>query len=199
MTEKKQSRLPPMAEDQFNEEQKKAIDLFFATRGKHLEGVAPTAALAGPWSVFIRSPELMNLTQSMGEYLRYRSVIAGRLGEIAILLVARYWTQDFEWHAHARQALKQGVPQSQIDAICEGRRPDELKDDEQVIYDFVTEILTTRRVSDTTYARGLEKFGEKGVVDICGVTGYYSLLAMTMNMARVQLPEGGVRLPRLPE
>lgn len=199
MSEESGSRLPPLAEGQFDEEQKKAIDLFFETRGKHLEGIAPTTALAGPWSVFVRSPELMNLTQSMGEYLRYRSVIAGRLGEIAILLVARHWTQDFEWHAHAKQALNQGVPQSEVDAIREGRRPDSLKEDEQIIYDFVTEILTSRRVSDTTYARGLAKFGERGVVDICGVTGYYSLLAMTMNMARVQLPEGGVRLPRFPE
>ncbi len=141
----------------------------------------------------------MTLTQKMGEYLRYRCAISGRLSELAILLVARYWSADFEWYAHAKIGLKEGLSQATIDAIAEARRPDDLKADEQVIYDYVNELLVTRRVSDTTYARAMEMFGEKALVDICGVTGYYSLLAMTMNMARVAIPEDGVRLPRLPE
>ena len=192
-------RLPPIPEGDIDAAQNAAIATFFETRGKHLEGVPPSKALAGPWSVFIRSPELMTLTQSMGEFLRYRCSVAGRLSELAILLVARHWTQDFEWFAHARLAAKQGISDAVIAAIREGRRPDALDDDEQIVCDYVSEILVSRRVSDTTYARALEMFGERGVVDLCGLVGYYSLLALTMNVARVQLPEDGERLPRFPE
>ena len=192
-------RLAPIAPDDYTPEQKQAYDDFFATRGKHLGPDARASGFGGPWGVFIRSPEMLTLTQRMGEYLRYRCAISGRLSELTILLVARHWTADFEWYAHAKQALKEGIAQSVIDAIAEGRRPDGLNNEEQVIYDYVSEILVTRRVSDTTYAKAKTLFGEKGLVDICGVTGYYSLLAMTMNMARVAVPEGGTRMQRLPE
>lgn len=192
-------RLAPIAAEDCSPEQRQAYDEFIATRGKHLADKTNPAIFAGPWSVFIRSPELMTLTQRMGEYLRYRCAISGRLSELAILLVARHWSADFEWYAHAKIALKEGLSQATIDAIREARRPDDLKADEQIIFDYVNEILTTRRVSDTTYARALAAFGEKALVDICGVTGYYSMLAMTMNMARVAIPADGVRLPRLPE
>ncbi|MDP4595246.1 MAG: carboxymuconolactone decarboxylase family protein [Beijerinckiaceae bacterium] len=194
-----ESRLPPVPEADLDEAQKKAVATFVETRGKHLGGVPSSSALAGPWSIFIRSPELMTLTQTMGEYLRYRSVIAGRLSELAILLVARHWTADFEWHAHAKIAANVGIPAAVIEAIREGRIPDELSGDERIIYNYVSEILGSRRVSDTTYARALETFGEHGVVDICGITGYYSMLALTMNAGRVQMPEGAERLPRFPE
>lgn len=193
------TRLPPINESAMDEAQKKAVDTFFETRGKHLGNVSRDSALGGPWSIFIRSPELMTLTQSMGEYLRYRSAIAGRLSELAILLVARHWSADYEWYAHSKLAAKQGIPDAVIQAILEGRRPDQLKDDEQIVHDYVSEILVSRRVSDTTYARALEAFGERGVVDICGITGYYSMLAMTMNVGRVQMPEGAQQMPRFPE
>jgi len=196
---KASTRMPPLPEAALDEAQRAAVEAFFATRGKHLAGVSAEAALAGPWSVFIRSPELMGLTQSMGEYLRYRCAIAGRLGEIAILLTARHWTQDFEWFAHARMAAREGVPDAVIAAIRDGRRPDGLEPDDGLVYDFVTELLTWRRVSDTTYARAAKRFGEGGVVDICGVVGYYSLLAMTMNVARVQTPDDAERMSRFPE
>ncbi len=192
-------RMPPIEPSAYSPEQKQAYDDFYATRGKHLGAAPAPGSFAGPWGVFIRSPELMTLTQKMGEYLRYRCDISGRLSELAILLVARHWTADFEWHAHAKIALKEGISQDIVNAIAEARRPDGLKEDEQIIYDYVSEILVTRRVSDATYAKAKAKFGEKGLVDICGVTGYYSLLAMTMNMARVAVPEGGVRMTRLPE
>jgi len=191
------SRLPPVPVDAYTPEQKAAHEEFYATRGKHLGG-AQQGAFEGPWGIFIRSPELMTLTQRMGEYLRYRCAISGRLSELAILLVARHWSADFEWYAHARIGLKEGLSQATVDAIREARRPDDLKADEQVIYDYVTEILVTRRVSDSTYARAKDLFGEKALIDICGVTGYYSLLAMTMNVGRVETPDGS-RLPRLPE
>lgn len=192
------ARLPPIAPENYSPDQKAAYDEFYATRGKHLGGAPQPGSFAGPWGVFIRSPELMTLTQRMGEYLRYRCAISGRLSELAILLVARHWSADFEWYAHAKIGLKEGLSQATVDAIAQARRPDDLKADEQVIYDYVSEILGSRRVSDTTFARARDLFGEKGLVDICGVTGYYSMLAMTMNVGRVETPDGS-RLPRLPE
>ncbi len=191
-------RLPPVPQDKYTADQQQAHDVFYATRGKHLGAAAQSGSFAGPWGIFIRSPELMTLTQQMGEYLRYRCSISGRLSELAILLVARHWSADFEWFAHAKIGLKEGLSQSTVDAIREARRPDDLTGDDQILYDYVSEILATRRVSDTTYERAKSAFGEKALVDICGVTGYYSLLAMTMNVARVETPDGS-RLPRLPE
>ncbi|MBM3609580.1 MAG: carboxymuconolactone decarboxylase family protein [Alphaproteobacteria bacterium] len=199
MTANQSPRLPPIAPEDCTPEQKQAYDEFVATRGKHLADMKSPSVFAGPWSVFIRSPELMTLTQKMGEYLRYRCAISGRLSELAILLVARHWTADFEWYAHAKIAAREGLSDATIAAIREGRRPDDLKVDEQIIHDMVSELLVTRRVSDTSYDRAVKAFGEKGVVDICGVTGYYSLLAMSMNMARVSIPADGERLPRFPE
>ncbi len=192
------ARLPPIELENYSPEQKAAYDEFYATRGKHLGGAPQPGSFAGPWGIFIRSPELMTLTQRMGEYLRYRCAISGRLSELAILLVARHWSADFEWYAHAKIGLKEGLSQATVDAIREARRPDDLKADEQVIHDYVSELLVTRRVSDTTYARAEKMFGDKGLIDICGVIGYYSMLAMTMNVGRVDTPDGS-RLPRLPE
>ncbi len=184
------SRLPPIGEAAYSQAQRDALADFKATRG---------VGFSGPWHVFIRSPELLTHAQRMGEYLRYRCSLSGRLSEIAILLVAREWTQDYEFGAHRPMAVKAGVADATIDAIREGRRPERLGDDEQLVWDFVTEILRTRRVSDTTYARAATRFGEQGVVDLAGIVGYYSLLALTMNVARTPPPDGEPPLPRFPE
>ena len=154
---------------------------------------------SGPWHVFIRSPELLTTAQRMGEYLRYRCSVSGRLSELTILLVARHWTQDYEWAAHRKHALAAGVTQATLDSIGEARRPSGLSADEQCVYDFVTELLNTRRVSDETYAQAATLFGENGVIDLCGIVGYYQLLALTMNVARTPAPKGDAPLQRFPE
>lgn len=125
--------------------------------------------------------------------------LAGRLSELAILLVAREWVQDYEFGVHRTHGLAAGLTVTTIDAIADGRRPAELPADEQLVWDFVTELLRTKRVSDTTYAGAVAQFGEIGTVDLAGIVGYYSLLAMTMNVARVPPPTGEARLPRFPE
>jgi 4-carboxymuconolactone decarboxylase len=154
---------------------------------------------SGPWHVFIRSPELLTAAQRMGEYLRYRCSLSGRLSELAILLVARHWTQDYEWGAHRKHALEAGVTQATIEAIADARRPAGLTGDEQAVYDFVSEILNSRRVSDPTYEAAKARFGENGVIDLCGIVGYYQLLALTMNVARTPSPEGEQPLKRFPD
>ena len=182
-------RLPPIAESAYTPAQKSALEDFIATR---------KVGISGPWHVFMRSPELLTHAQRMGEYLRYRCTIAGRLSELTILIVARHWTQDFEWGVHRGHALKAGVAEETVAAIREGRRPEALGDDESLVYEFVTEILRNRGVSDATYAAALARFGETGVIDLCGIVGYYQLLALTMNVARVAPPAGETRLPRFP-
>ena len=185
-----ETRMGPIAESDFTPAQRDALADFKATRG---------VGFSGPWHVLVRSPELLTHAQRMGEYLRYRCSLSGRLSELAILLIAREWTQDFEFGTHRGHALKAGVSEATIAAIREGRRPDALSDDERLVWDFVTELQRTRRVSDTTYARALARFGEQGCVDLAGICGYYSLLAMAMNVARVPPPSGEARLPRFPE
>ena len=183
-------RLPPIAEKNFTAEQKQAHDAFVAER---------KAPFSGPWHVFVRSPELLTRTQRVGEFLRYRCSLSGRLSEFCILMVARHWTQDFEWGAHRKHALAAGVAEASVAAIRDGRRPSPLSDDEQIVWDFVSELLATRRVSDATYELAKACFGEIGVVELCGLIGYYSMLAMTMNVARVPPPDGETALPRFPE
>jgi 4-carboxymuconolactone decarboxylase len=135
----------------------------------------------------------------MGEYLRYRSAIGLRLSEFAILITAREWTQDYEWYVHQPQALKAGLEPAIVEAVFEGRRPAGMAPDEEALYDFVTELNHTKRVSDATYERAIRQFGEHGVIDIIGIQGYYSLLAMTLNVSRLELPEDARRLPRIPD
>jgi 4-carboxymuconolactone decarboxylase len=131
--------------------------------------------------------------------LEGKGVINNRISEFVILLVARDWTQDFEFGTHRKHGLKAGLTDDIVAAIAEGRRPQGLDEELSLIWDFVTEVQRTRRVSDTTYGKALARFGEQGVIDLAGIIGYYSLLALTMNVARVAPPQGESYLPRFPE
>jgi 4-carboxymuconolactone decarboxylase len=135
----------------------------------------------------------------MGDYLRFHSAIGNVLSELAILIVAREWTQDYEWHVHYPIALKAGIKPEVLEAIGDGRRPSSMSDDEQIVYDFLTELNRNKRVSDRTFERADRRFGKKGVVDLVGVDGYYTLLAMQLNVARYPLPKDGRSLPRFPQ
>ena len=172
-------RLPPLPQDQWSEEQRRYAQPI-------IDG--PRGALISPFIPLIRSPELMDHTQRMGEYLRYRSAIGVRLTELAILVTARQWTQQVEWAIHAPIALREGVAQATIDAIAAGTRPAAMPDDESAVYDFCIELHQNRQVSDATWARAQQLFGDKGVMDIVGINGYYSLLSMVMNAARTTVP-----------
>lgn len=183
-------RLGPIPAHSYDAAQKAAHADFLALR---------KVDFSGPWHVFIRAPELLGAAQRMGEYLRYRCSLSGRLSELAILIVARFWTQDYEWGAHRKHALAAGVAPATIEAIRDGRRPADLPEDEACVHDFVSELLQSKRVSDAAYARAIAAFGETGVVELCGLVGYYQLLALTMNVARTPAPEGEAPLPRFPE
>lgn len=184
-----QDRLPPLASDQLTPEQQAASEAFLAAR---------KVPVFGPFVPLLRSPELMTSARAMGDYLRYRSALPQRISEFVILVTAREWTQDLEWKIHQPIALKVGVLPETVQAIAEGRRPEHMSDEEAAAWSFSTELHHNRSVSDATYAAALAKFGEKGVMDLAGINGYYTMLAMAVNVARTPSGQGAPPLPRLP-
>jgi 4-carboxymuconolactone decarboxylase len=177
-----QNRMPPVPKDKMTEAQKKALEKVIASRG--------AGGAEGPFVPMLRSPELMNRLQTLGEYVRFHNSIGTKLTEFVILLTARQWTQQYEYDAHQPLALKAGLNQEIISAITEGRRPTGMAADEEIVYDFCSELRQNQGVSDATYARAVGKFGEQGVIDMTGLVGYYTTLAMIMNVARSPLPDG---------
>ena len=145
---------------------------------------------SGPFNELLRSPEMGDLAQQFGASMRFHSSIAPRLNELAIIITARHWTSQYEWYAHRRAAQTAGLNQSIIDAIAAGRRPAAMAPDEEAVYNFCTELLTATQVSDATFAAARDRFGERGIVDLIGVTGYYQLVSMLLNVDRYPLPEG---------
>ena len=174
-------RMPPIPDAQLTDAQKTAVQAVVS---------GPRGRLVGPFIPLMRSPEFMTRLQHTGAYLRFDSALEPRRSEMVILMTARLWTQAFEWHHHRPIAEKAGLSGEIIDAIAEGRRPAKMAADEAAIYDFVDELSRTRTVSDPTYKRAVEQFGERGVIDMIGIHGYYSLLAMVLNVSRAPLPEG---------
>ena len=176
-----QDRLPPIPAERLTDAQKTAMAEFAAAR---------KTTVSGPFWPLLRSPEVMNRARAMGDYLRFASVLPPRLSEFAILITARQWTQNYEWDAHAPLAQQGGLKPAIIAAIADGRRPDGMAEDEDTLYTLCDELHRTQSVSDATYARGVKAFGEQGVIDIVGIQGYYTLLAMVLNTARTPVPQG---------
>jgi 4-carboxymuconolactone decarboxylase len=185
-----EDRLPTIPPDQYTEEQKKAAEDFLAAR---------KVPVFGPFEPLLYSPEVMTLARTMGDYLRFKSKVGNNLSELVILVTAREWSQDYEWYVHAPIAAKVGIKPVIIEAIKDGRRPEGMTEDEQIVYDFTLELQNTKRVSDVTFARAEKRFGKPGVVDLIGISGYYTFLAMQLNAARYGLPKDGTPLPRFPE
>jgi len=150
----------------------------------------PRGEVRGPFNVLLRSPELMSPLQKVGEYLRFRCQLDRRIAEMATLIAARHWTQTYEWNAHHPLALKAGLKPEIAQAIADGRRPTGMAQDEEIVYDTLTEALLNKSLSDATYDRAVKQFGEQNLVDLLAIAGYYALLAMLLNVARTPLPEG---------
>jgi len=171
-------RMPPIPTEKMTDAQRKAAtELAAGPRGK----------VEGPYWPIIRSPGYMEHVQKVGAYFRYFCPLDRRINEMAALMTARSWTQQFVWDVHINQALAAGLHQSTANAIAEGRRPTAMAEDEEILHDFVTELLANKSVSDPTYAKAVSKFGESGVIDILGIVGYYTTLAMMMNVSRTPL------------
>ncbi len=176
-------RFKPLIESEMSEAQIKAArEIASGPRGR----LNPD----GPNALFLRSPDLMSRTQKVGEYLRYSSSLPLRLNEFAILITARQWNAQVEWIAHHPLALKAGLDPAVAADLAQGKRPAAMKDDEAIIYQFCKELHETKIVGDATFKAVLDKFGERGVIDLVALTGYYTMLAMVLNVAQQALPGG---------
>jgi len=147
-------------------------------------------AMQGPYNVLLHSPELGDLAQKFGAHTRFNSSLPLVLNELAILLVARFWTCQFVWWIHRRIAEEAGLPKELTQAIASGSPPSVLTGELQAVYVFCNELLQTRRVSNESYAALIRHFGEAGAVDLMGTMSYYTLVSMALNVDQYPLPEG---------
>jgi 4-carboxymuconolactone decarboxylase len=175
------NRFKPLAYDDMNAAQKKMIDNLLA---------GPRGGAEGPFNVLLRSPEMGDLAGTFGAATRFNTSIPRKLNELAIILVGRHWTSQFEWAAHHRAALQAGLSAATCDAIAEGKRPTSMAKDEEVVYNFVTELLNTTQMSDATFNATKAMFGERGIVDLVGVMGWYHTVSMLLNVDQYPLPDG---------
>ena len=150
----------------------------------------PRGGARGPFNALLRSPELADAAQKVGAYIRFRTSLPQKLNELAILVTARYWTAQFEWYAHAELAEKAGLAVDVISELSRGERPKKLSKEETAVYTFAKELHEKKEVSDATYDAVKGLFGEKGVVDLIGACGYYTLVSMILNVERHPLPDG---------
>jgi 4-carboxymuconolactone decarboxylase len=153
--------------------------------------------LGGPFNVWLRSPGMGNIIQQLGAEIRFRSSLPSKLNEMAILITARRWTSQYEWYAHHKVAMEAGLDPAIAEAIAQGRRPEKMSGDEAIVHDFSRELHETQGVSDATYKAALDRFGERGIVDLISVNGFYVLVSMCLNVDRTPLPEGE-KLPLTP-
>ena len=174
-------RFKPLTYDEMNAEQKSLVNhLLSGERG----------SLGGPFNVLLRSPEMGDIAQQLGAYIRFHSSLPKKVNELAIIIAARHWTAQFEWTAHRRAAQQAGVPEAVIVAIAEGKRPTAMDPELETAYNFCTELLRTKQVGDTTYRAATAQFGERGVVDMIGALGYYQMVSMLLNVDRYPLGDG---------
>ncbi len=174
-------RFAPLTFEQLTPEQETMVtDLLAGTR----------TSLNGPFNALLRSPEMGNHAQKLGEYVRFKTSVPRRLNEMAILMTARFWSSQYEWYGHETLALDAGLNRAVIDDIHAGRRPASMQADETIVYDFCTELRERRRVSDGTFEAAVDLLGEKGVVDLIANMAYYDLVSMVLNVDRYPLPPG---------
>jgi 4-carboxymuconolactone decarboxylase len=187
MTDTKE-RMPAIPRDQMDDAQRAAADELIA---------GPRKGVKGPFIPLLRSPQLMARLQKVGEYLRFESALPRRVNELVTLVVARAWAQQFEWGAHVPLAKAAGTAAEAIEAVREGRRPAGMSREEELAYDFTTELQLNRGVSDATYRACVEAFGERGVIDLVGLIGYFATVSMVLNVAHTP-PDAAAGVEPLP-
>jgi 4-carboxymuconolactone decarboxylase len=183
-----QTRFAPLAEQDMTPEQKRIA---------HAVASGPRGSVRGPFHALLRSPELADRVRHLGDFVRFESTFPAPLRELAILLVARFWSAHYEWNAHRKHAVAAGLDPAIPAAIETGRRPTALSPDETIVYDFISELLNAKDDSDSTYEAAERRFGEGAIVELIGTAGYYGFVSLVLNAARTPVPEGGTRLPPL--
>lgn len=175
-------RFPELTPETMNDEQRAVAEA--------IQSGPRGSGLRGPFNALLRSPQLCDLVQRVGAYVRFGSSIPRALNELAICMAGRKWGAQYEFYAHRRLGIEAGLNPAILDAVAEGHRPADMSADEILVYEFVTDLLSTGQVSDARYGAVLERFGERGVMDLVGAVGYYSLVSMVLNVAQVPLPDG---------
>ena len=175
------TRLGPLPREAMTAEQRDLMDAILS---------GPRGSLAGPFEPWLRSPELGDRAQALGEFCRFYSSLEPRLAELAIILTGAHWRSQFEFWFHANKAREYGLPDDVIEDIRAGKAPRLMDRGERAVYALVSEYLATTRVRDETYREAVEVLSERGVVDLVGIVGYYGLVSMTLNVFEVGLPEG---------
>jgi 4-carboxymuconolactone decarboxylase len=176
-------RLPALSEETLDGEQRTLLEsMRSGPRGGRVQ-------LRGPFGVYMLAPKYGELTQQLGAHVRFNTAVEPRLSEFAILCTARMWRAQYEWHAHAPIAEKAGVKPETIRDLKAGRPPKKAAKDERAIYDFVQELHKRRRVSDRNYKRVQAVLGDRGIVELVGILGYYTGVSMILNVFNVPLPD----------
>ena len=175
----REPRFAQLTMDQLNETQKPL--------GEQIMKVS-SVGLGGPYNPMIRSPVLGQRLFDLFYYLRWQTSVPTRLNEFAILVIARQWRSQVEWFAHAPLAAKAGLSADIIAELKLSKRPSGMAEDEAVVYDFITELTGTKKVSDTTYARAKTVFSDQQIVDLTAVAGNYVMVAMMLAMAEETVP-----------
>jgi 4-carboxymuconolactone decarboxylase len=175
------SRIPELDVADLSPEQRRVHDAIVA---------GPRGKVAGPLAIWLMSAELADKAQALGAFCRFGSSLPPRLSELAILIVGAHWTAGYEWHSHAPLAIAAGVDPRAVEAIRTRRAPALARADEQAVYELARELLAIRHVSDGTYRRAVAHLGAKGVVELIGILGYYTLIAMTIKTFEVAVPDG---------
>jgi 4-carboxymuconolactone decarboxylase len=189
-----QERLPLPAPDKMTPEQKKAAQLFIQERGEDVTHF-------GPFVPIMRSPEVAMRGRALGDYLRFHSAVPSKLREFTIMLSARMFSQQYEWNFHYPIALKEGVSESVLEAVRIGARPTGMSNDLETVYDFLDELHRNRSVSDPTYAKTLNLLGDKGLIDLICLDGYFLMIGEIANVDRAPLQKDSKAtiLPRIPD
>ena len=176
------ARIEPMKPAEMSAEQRRVGEEIAAPRG---------GKLGGPFAIWLRNPDMADRANRFGDYLRTGTSLPRHHVELVVLVTARFWTAQYEWHVHEHAALQAGVPKNAVAAIKAGRTPNLADPADQAIYALCTELYQTKELSDTTYARALEALGESSVVEIIAIAGFYTMVALTLNAFRVDIPDGG--------
>lgn len=182
-------RMNPIPAEKMSEAQKQAAVEFGKVRGSD-------RGVFGPYVALLRSPEVLVHTVRLGNYLQFQSALPQALQQFTIAITARQWSMQYMWNVHCQAALRAGVKPFVTQALLKGRRPTGMTDDETLVYDVIDELHRNQSVSDETYAKAVNRFGEQGVVDLIGINAYYTFLSMVGNTAR--LPVGQGTKPNLP-
>ena len=177
----REPRFPEIKPEQMTDTQKRVVEEITSSRG----------GVRGPFGVLLRSPELADRWQKLGGYVRFKSSLPPRLNEFAILITARFWGSKYEWFAHRPLAIKGGLAESIAEDLAQNKRPANMKADEELVYDFCTTLHREHFVGDGLFKRAMETLGERGVVDLIAVSGFYVAVSMVLNAAEIPIPPDG--------